>query len=58
MPARCRGTRGVLEANRDAGIYLLDICIDRNIEAQTDDDLMICTGGARVGRAYTGRDRD
>jgi hypothetical protein len=48
----------VLEATRDAGIYFLDICTDRNVEAQIDDGVMICTGGARVGRAYTGRDRD
>jgi 4-hydroxy-2-oxoheptanedioate aldolase len=48
----------VLQATRDAGIFFLDICNDRNVEAQIKDGVMICTGGARVGRAYTRRDSD
>jgi len=55
-PAMLAARARVLEATRDAGIYFLDICNDRNVEAQIDDGVMICTGGARVGRVYTGRD--
>ena len=46
----------IFQASRDAGLYFLNSCNDGNVTQMIDEGVMICTGGAEVGREYTGRE--
>ncbi len=46
----------IFQASRDAGLYFLNSCNDENVREMIDEGVMICTGGAEVGREYTGRE--
>ena len=54
-PAMAAARERVFQASRDAGLYFLNSCNDTNVTEMIDEGVMICTGGARVGREYTGR---
>jgi 4-hydroxy-2-oxoheptanedioate aldolase len=55
QPQMIEARQRVFEATRDAGIFFLNTCNDNNVVAMIDEGVMICTGGFRAGREYTGR---
>ncbi len=55
QPEMAAARERVFQATRDADIYFLNSCNDANVTEMIDEGVMICTGGADVGRAYTGR---
>ncbi len=55
-PEMAAARERVFNATRDADIYFLNSCNDDNVAEMIDEGVMICTGGSRVGREYTGRE--
>ena len=55
QPEMAAARERVFQASRDAGLYFLNSCNDSNVIEMIDEGVMICTGGATVGREYTGR---
>jgi 4-hydroxy-2-oxoheptanedioate aldolase len=55
QPRMVTARERVFQATRDAGIFFLNTCNDNNVADMIDEGVMICTGGARVGRELTGR---
>ena len=43
----------VLKATKDAKIYFLNSCNDKNVVEMIKEGVMICTGRLRVGRKFT-----
>ena len=55
QPEMAAARERIFQASRDAGLYFLNSCNDDNVTEMIDEGVMICTGGAQVGREYTGR---
>jgi 4-hydroxy-2-oxoheptanedioate aldolase len=53
-PMRAARSR-VLKATKDAKIFFLNSCNDKNVVEMIKDGVMICTGGYEVGRKFTNR---
>ena len=47
--------RSVLKATKDAKIFFLNTCNDKNVVEMLKEGVMICTGGYEVGRKFTTR---
>ena len=45
----------VLKATKDAKIFFLNSCNDKNVVEMIKEGVMICTGGYEVGRKFTTR---
>jgi hypothetical protein len=45
----------VFQATRDAKIFFLNTCNDKNVVEMIKEGVMICTGGYEVGRKFTAR---
>lgn len=56
QPEMAAARERIFQASRDAGLYFLNGCNDSNVTQMIDEGVMICTGGAEVGREYTGRE--
>ncbi len=56
QPEMAAARERIFQASRDAGLYFLNSCNDSNVIEMIDEGVMICTGGATVGREYTGRE--
>ncbi len=55
-PMRAARAR-VLKATKDAKIFFLNSCNDKNVVEMIKEGVMICTGGYEVGRKFTNVDR-
>ena len=53
-PMRAARAR-VLKATKDAKIFFLNSCNDKNVVEMIKEGVMICTGGYEVGRKFTSR---
>jgi hypothetical protein len=53
-PMRAARSR-VLKATKDAKIFFLNSCNDKNVVEMIKEGVMICTGGYEVGRKFTNR---
>jgi 4-hydroxy-2-oxoheptanedioate aldolase len=53
-PMRAARAR-VFQATRDAKIFFLNTCNDKNVVEMIKEGVMICTGGYEVGRKFTAR---
>lgn len=55
VPAMREARARVLKATKDAGIFFLNTCNDKNVVEMIKEGVMICTGGWTAGRAFTKR---
>ncbi len=55
QPQMAAARERVFRATLEAGRFFLNACNDDNVTDMIDEGVMICTGGYRVGREYTGR---
>jgi 4-hydroxy-2-oxoheptanedioate aldolase len=54
-PVMLQARARVLQAARDAKIFFLNSCNERNVTDMIKEGVMICTGGHEAGRAFTKR---
>jgi hypothetical protein len=52
-PEMQRARARVFQATRDAKIFFLNSCNDKDVVQMIKEGVMICTGGYQVGRAFT-----
>jgi 4-hydroxy-2-oxoheptanedioate aldolase len=55
LPPMREARARVLKATKDAGIFFLNSCNDKNVVEMIKEGVMICTGGYTVGRKFTNR---
>ncbi len=55
LPAMRDARARVFKATKDAGIFFLNTCNDKNVVEMIKEGVMICTGGSTVGRTFTNR---
>jgi 4-hydroxy-2-oxoheptanedioate aldolase len=55
LPAMRDARTRVMKATKEAGIYFLNSCNDKNVVEMIKEGVMICTGGYTVGRQFTKR---
>jgi 4-hydroxy-2-oxoheptanedioate aldolase len=54
-PVMLQARARVFKATRDAKIFFLNACNERNVAAMIKEGVMICTGGYEAGRKFTKR---
>jgi 4-hydroxy-2-oxoheptanedioate aldolase len=54
-PVMLQARARVLKATKDARIFFLNACNDKNVEDMIKEGVMICTGGYEAGRKFTKR---
>jgi len=55
LPAMQQARARVFQATRDAKIFFLNACNDKDVVEMIREGVMICTGGYQVGRKFTNR---
>jgi 4-hydroxy-2-oxoheptanedioate aldolase len=55
LPVMRQARARVFQATRDAGIFFLNACNDKDVVERIKEGVMICTGGYQVGRKFTNR---
>jgi 4-hydroxy-2-oxoheptanedioate aldolase len=55
LPSMREARARVFKATKDAGIFFLNSCNDKNVVEMIKEGVMICTGGFTVGRKFTNR---
>jgi 4-hydroxy-2-oxoheptanedioate aldolase len=55
LPVMRAARARVFQATRDAKIFFLNTCNDKNVVEMIKEGVMICTGGYEVGRKFTAR---
>jgi hypothetical protein len=55
LPAMRDARARVMKATKEAGIFFLNSCNDKDVVEMIKEGVMICTGGYTVGRQFTKR---